>query len=75
MEGDESTVRGIYELIKKSKKHRDCDVLLTRHCDARSFPKCSMGYRTVDDEYEIKLIIVALKARRSKLEAAEKIAV
>lgn len=75
LEGDETTVRGLYELIKKSKSHMDCDVLLTRHCDARSFPKWSMGYRTVDDEYEIKLAIVALKARRSKLESAEKIAV
>jgi len=75
LEGDETTVRGLYELIKKSKSHMDCDVLLTRHCDVRSFPKWSMGYRAVEDEYEIKLSIVALKARRSKLESAEKIAV
>lgn len=75
LEGEETAVRGLYTLIQKSRSHTDCEVLLTRNSDARSFPSWSMGYRTVDDEFDIKMIIVALKARLKKQNQTQTIAV
>lgn len=68
LEGEEKTVLGLFELIQNSHSHTKCDTLLMRHCEARSFPNWSMGYRGVDDEFEIKMVIDALKARRTEPE-------
>lgn len=74
LEGEESAVRGVYQLTKKSRRHTDCDVLLTRHCDARSFPKWSMGYRSVENDADLKQTIAVLRADRDARMTAQKIA-
>jgi hypothetical protein len=74
LEGEENTVRAIYQLITRSRRHRDCDLLLTRHCDARSFPKWTMAYRTVEYEIDLKQKIARLKANRDARNAARRIA-
>jgi hypothetical protein len=67
-------VRALYQLITRSRRHRDCDLLLTRHCDARSFPKWTMAYRTVENEIDLKQKIARLKANRDARNAARQIA-
>jgi len=64
LEGEERAVRAVYQRIMADSRHEDCDVLLDRHCQDRSFPQWSMTYCEADSEYEIKLAIVALKSRR-----------
>lgn len=74
LEGEKSTVEALYERIKSDTRHTDCDLLLTRHCHTREFPNFAMGYQSPEDEYEIKLAIVALKARRRAREREQQIA-
>lgn len=74
LEGEEKTVLGLYDLIKNSHSHKNCDILLMRHCETRSFPNWSMGYRRLDDALEIKMVIDALKAHRTQQEPEQKMA-
>ena len=50
LEGEEMIVRRIYQLILRGHQHTRCELLLTRHCDARSFPHWTMGFCVVDNE-------------------------
>jgi hypothetical protein len=74
LEGEKSAVCTIYQLITKSRRHMNCDVLFTRHCAARSFPKWSMGYRSVENAADLRQKISTLKAKRDARNDALKIA-
>jgi hypothetical protein len=74
LEGEEDTVLALYKLIQQSRSHTNCEILFTRHCNARSFPNWSMGYQGLDSEAEINAIIATLKARRAEQEPLQQIA-
>lgn len=76
LEGDEKTVRAVYNRIEQDPRHMGCDILLARHCETREFPHMAMGFckASDDDGYEIKIAIMALKARRAEREKLDKLA-
>ncbi|MGJ8559260.1 MAG: BLUF domain-containing protein [Litorimonas sp.] len=74
LEGDEATVRALYHRIRKSRSHTNCDVLLARHCESRSFAQWGMGYCSIFNDYDVKMIISALETHRLARQQAMKIA-
>jgi len=76
LEGDEETVRAIYNRIEKDPRHMGCDILLARQCETREFPQMAMGFckASDDDGYEVKMAIMALKARRTEHQRMNKLA-
>ncbi len=76
LEGDEETVRAVYNRIEKDPRHIGCDILLARHCETREFRQMAMGFckASDDDGYEVKMAIMALKARRTERQRIDKLA-
>ncbi|GLQ22857.1 hypothetical protein GCM10007853_07310 [Algimonas ampicilliniresistens] len=76
LEGDEETVRAVYNRIKKDPRHMGCEILLARQCKAREFRQMAMGFckASDDDGYEVKMAIMALKARRTERQRIDKLA-
>lgn len=76
LEGDEETVRAVYNRIKKDSRHMGCEILLARQCKTREFRHMAMGFckASDDDGYEVKMAIMALKARRTERQRIDKLA-
>ena len=68
LEGEENTVRTFYRRIMQDDRHEDCEILLTRRCETRSFPNSPMTVCQSDDEdYMLKIVIAELKTHRDRL--------
>ena len=65
LEGEEDAVNALMIRIQADTRHTNCDVLLTRHCDERSFE----GWRMVlcevseDDARLFRLTLATVRAR------------
>ena len=49
LEGDELTVKMLYDVIKEDSRHTGAMVLIERYSETREFSSWSMGYRNVTD--------------------------
>ena len=50
LEGDEETVRSLFETIRADKRHHDVNTILTITVSQRQFPDWSMGFKNLGDE-------------------------
>ena len=48
LEGDEATVDGIYDIIEKDPRHKDCTIIERQKITERAFPYWSMGFEKID---------------------------
>ncbi len=49
LEGEETTVKMLFEFIKNDTRHTGAMILIERHCENREFSKWFMGYRNITD--------------------------
>lgn len=49
LEGEESAVRALYELIAKDERHRDVTLVYEEHAEARECPDWTMGFQALPD--------------------------
>ena len=65
LEGEEDAVNALMIRIQADTRHTNCDVLLTRHCDERSFEGWRMGLCEVseDDARLFRLTLATVRAR------------
>lgn len=50
LEGDEDTVKALYEKIENDLRHTGSMVLLSRHCKNREFSEWFMGYKNISGQ-------------------------
>jgi uncharacterized membrane protein (DUF373 family) len=48
LEGDETVVNKVYEMIQKDKRHKDCTIIEVEKIRERAFPYWSMGFEKID---------------------------
>lgn len=48
LEGEETVVNKVYEMIQKDKRHKDCTIIEVEKIRERSFPYWSMGFEKID---------------------------
>jgi uncharacterized membrane protein (DUF373 family) len=48
LEGEETVVNKVYELIEKDKRHKDCTIIEVAKINERDFPYWSMGFEKID---------------------------
>jgi uncharacterized membrane protein (DUF373 family) len=48
LEGEESVVNKVYEIIEKDKRHKDCTIIEMERVKERAFPYWSMGFEKID---------------------------
>jgi len=67
LEGSEEKVRRLYRKIQRDKRHKDCEILLTRHCERRQFPDWSMGCcEQSDGAFQLRVTIADLRERQNE---------
>jgi hypothetical protein len=52
LEGEETTVRGLYDRIARDRRHHGLIVLLEKEQDQRQFPEWSMAFRDLSTDAE-----------------------
>jgi uncharacterized membrane protein (DUF373 family) len=48
LEGEETAVLKVYDIIQKDKRHKDCTIIETLNIQERDFPYWSMGFEKID---------------------------
>lgn len=68
LEGPEAAVRATYARIKQDSRHGAVSIMLSRHCETRSFPGQDMLFAAIDhdDEASAQLTLNLLRARHAE---------